>query len=805
MKTFKMRPVRRLRPRHSPYRAIVCSLPVLLACLHANAQENTAPAANTVSSPQGAASSGAGNPASKDVGQSAKPNEGAATATTNLAPGQAAVKTLSTVSVIGVGETRQVQRVTAEDVKTYTPGVNPMRVLEKLPGVNFQSGDPLGREENGERLTLRGFDNLHLGYTLDGVTLGTLDSGNMQGLNIMRAIIPDNLKGTELAEGVGSIGTFSTSNLGGTVQFTSSDPDKTYGFRTSATFGSHDLMRQYVRVDTGEYDGLSAYFSGENYYTHAWKGTDLPDMSQAFNGKVNYNFGENQVSVFFSRSVHKEDSLPYVSQDIVNRLGYDWSYYAPDWNRAQNAANGVYSGGVTSASDANYLGTTARQDSLLIANGTFTLPANVGLTTTFYHQDTSGWGNAYYPFSYSDGTVSLAPNSIRSSKYGIDRTGGQASLSYDTAINHLEGGVWFEVNKATFTQSLYANPGPTSGYIDVADLAPAETIKGQFSRILTREFYLRDSVMLDQGRLKIDGGFKSLDISQTATGLAGGFASGALTARDGFLPQLGATFKLDTHDEVFAGYSENMAAYEVGPSSPLFITQSVLNAANNYANLQPEKSNTFEAGLRRYTPTYDATLVGYFTRFKDRQLAIASCSGQFAICNTQFANVGSVTSKGVEASFSWHPDSHWKWDNSLSYNDSRYDSNYTTGGSVVPIAGKRVVGAAPVILSSTLEYTRNQWDFHLQGNFLSRRVVTMENDESVPSFWLFNASAGYDFGKIGFAKDTYLSFNIANIFNKQYYSTINSDTVFATDPTKTLQVLQVGAPRSVSVTLTARF
>ncbi|WP_163024053.1 TonB-dependent receptor plug domain-containing protein, partial [Pseudomonas viridiflava] len=86
----------------------------------------------------------------------------------------AADTTLGTVSVIGQGETRQVQRVSDKDIKAYSAATNPMKVLQRLAGVSFQSGDPLGREESSQRISLRGFDMHHLGYTLDGVTLGNM-------------------------------------------------------------------------------------------------------------------------------------------------------------------------------------------------------------------------------------------------------------------------------------------------------------------------------------------------------------------------------------------------------------------------------------------------------------------------------------------------------------------------------------------------------------------------------------------------------------------------------------------------------
>ncbi len=188
----------------------------------------------------------------------------------------AADTTLGTVSVIGQGETRQVQRVSDKDIKAYSAATNPMKVLQRLAGVSFQSGDPLGREESSQRISLRGFDMHHLGYTLDGVTLGNMSFANFNGLSITRAIIAENIASSEVAAGIGALGTASNSNLGGTVAFTSSNPDKELGARLSQTFGDYKTKRTFARFDTGEYNGLAAYISGETYDADAWKGHDNP-------------------------------------------------------------------------------------------------------------------------------------------------------------------------------------------------------------------------------------------------------------------------------------------------------------------------------------------------------------------------------------------------------------------------------------------------------------------------------------------------------------------------------------------------
>lgn len=76
---------------------------------------------------------------------------------------------------------------------------------------------------------------------------------------------------------------------------------------------------------------------------------------------------------------------------------------------------------------------------------------------------------------------------------------------------------------------------------------------------------------------------------------------------------------------------------------------------------------------------------------------------------------------------------------------------------------------------------------------------------SVPSYWLVNASAAYDFGKLGPAQNLTVALNLTNLTDKRYLSSINTNGTYAADPTRSLATMQVGAPRQVMATATVRF
>ncbi len=137
---------------------------------------------------------------------------------------------------------------------------------------------------------MRGFSTTHLGYTLDGMPLGDGAYNNYNGLTISRALISENLGRADLATGIAGLGIASTSNLGGAVTYATSDPHQDLGLAASQSFGSAHGERTFLRLDTGEYEGFSAYLSGQ--YSQQNLFVNQPAYNQStgkqFNGKAQY-------------------------------------------------------------------------------------------------------------------------------------------------------------------------------------------------------------------------------------------------------------------------------------------------------------------------------------------------------------------------------------------------------------------------------------------------------------------------------------------------------------------------------------
>ena len=185
----------------------------------------------------------------------------------------AADRELDEVLVLGSGETRQVQSIGAAQIDQLPAGISPLKAIEKLPGVNFQSADPFGAYEWSTRITIRGFNQNRLGFTLDGVPLGDMTYGNHNGLHISRAIPTELVGRAVLSQGTGGLGTASSSNLGGAVQFFSADPADDFAASIQQTFGSDSTRRTFAQLQSGEFAaGTRLSLSVVDGRTEKWKG-----------------------------------------------------------------------------------------------------------------------------------------------------------------------------------------------------------------------------------------------------------------------------------------------------------------------------------------------------------------------------------------------------------------------------------------------------------------------------------------------------------------------------------------------------
>jgi len=718
-----------------------------------------------------------------------------------------------TIIVFGHAQTRESQSLKKVDIAEAAPGTSPLLVLNKLPGVNFQSADPFGAYEWSARITLRGFDQIQLGFTLDDIPLGDMLYWNFNGLYISRAIINEDIGSTILSEGAGALGTASSSNLGGTIQFYSDDPKDDFGGTIAQGYGSNQSRRSFIRLDSGMLSsGTKFYVSYINQDTDTWKGAGEQRQQQAY-GKLVQEIGQDShFSVFIDYSDRQEIDYQDMSKNMLSVLGYNWDNYYPNWKYALDAAHRIYHLGEQNTADpfddAIYAGSGLRTDLLTGATLDAALSDDIRAKVTAYDHSDDGRGLTFTPYlpSFTPGfTKELAPISTRGTTYQIGRTGVLASVTGEFDSNKITGGLWYESNGFNNASQFYDNTvaAPISPYDFPSN--PFLTQWHYRFQTDTLQFYLQDTVTVTDA-LTIGFGFKSLDVKSTGITLAGPNENGSIDAADHFLPQFGATYALSNDQELFFNFNQGMRAFEaVGIGlSPW----AVLNAgtfASSIKSLKPEESTTFELGWRYRNDILEAQATAYHIDFFNRLLAYLPCNASQG-CGIILGNVGTVDTTGAEAQVSLHPIQNWNWLNSVSFNDSNYGNDYYSNGALVSTKGKEVVDSPKWMLKTELSYDDGNFYGNISGNYFAKRYYTYVDDNYAGAYAIFNLTLGYRIeNPFVDVKELDFRVNVDNLLDRRYIATVGSTGFVNSDPKGLAQTLLPGAPRSAFANVTAKF
>lgn len=742
---------------------------------------------------------------------------------------------LDAVVVIGAGQTRSVSTLLPSNLEVLPPGSSIQKALNFLPGVSAQSIDALGVNEQSLSLQVRGFNTTHLGYTLDGMPLGDGAYNNYNGLTISRALISENLGRADLATGIAGLGIASTSNLGGALIYTSSEPRKEMGFAINGTVGSEDSARTFLRFDTGERGGWSAYVSGAYVQQDLFvnQGAYNKSTGKQFNGKLQYKGERGSLTAFadFSRTNQADDT--YLSKDMVTRLGWDWAGYAPNWQAylgrascsvASLAAKCVPSTAPEKLADVTFTnGQILRNDDLFYIAGDFDVTSTLKAHMQVYRHTDKGAGNNFITGLSNQGTTETSddlPVQIRDTRYTIERDGVVASLAWTVGVNHLQAGVWLEQNTSSAARYIWNN---VTGPFSLAQFLKGQPNTAQWVQKTdwnTQQFYVQDTVTLLDDALSLDFGFKSTNAKSNARALPGiakapaaaatQFATGSLKASDSFLPEAGVRWRIAQGHEVFASYAENVAMFQGGfKLGPQSVSQAVWDAQGRY--LKPETSKSVDVGYRYVSGPLQVSLSAYEVDFDNRLLQYNPCptnQQQNPGCGNSFHNAGSVTSKGAELGVLWKPLSWLNWYNSASYNKSTYDENLnwcTTTCVVKATAGKQQVDTPKEMFASVLSVKRNGFFASLQGKYTGRRFYTYTNDQSFGGYATFDLGLGYDFGAMGPLKGAKASLNVTNLTDERHASNFDSSVFAPDDAAGSILVFHSSAPRQIFATVGFNF
>ncbi len=744
------------------------------------------------------------------------------------------IQRLRTVEVVasrvGRGKTRAGSAVDPVDLHLAPIGTSALKVVERLPGVNMQSADPFGTYEWSNRITMRGFQTQQIGQTFDGITLGDMSYGNFNGLGIGRAIDPDNLGGATVLQGSGALGTSSSNNLGGVVQYTSADPFNALTASLSQMIGEANTRRTSGRFDTGlrtlsTSSGIKAFISVSRIDNDKWKGTGtrasrpadafigsrggLFGLGQTWqdqiNAKVQYFTGPHQIVAYYGLSDRKENDYADLSLERWRTSGRDWDQFS-NWSQAVAAAK-------SSTPDEAYYNTAqgARRDNLGYVKGMFRVADGVKLEVQPYLHTNKGAGDWTAP-SYG---ASWSPDPIyfRQTQYGSQRYGTNVKATFELPGNEIEIGGWYEHNESTIRRVGWRlqdfTAGPTVDFSNVLRQFFDRT--GTYNTTLG---YVQNTNRLMNGRVKLNYGFKAVNIGADYAN-NGRTIAGAKTlpdsARPGFsfpttasfLPQAGAVFSATEQDEFFANVAENANALPYSPQSGVYNTSA---AAFQFFKdrTKPERATTVEGGYRTRRGPVEASLTLFNVAYRNRLIGVSVCP-LTATCVSSYANVGGVTSRGAEGLLSLRLAQGLSLTTSAAYTKATINDNYISGASdTVRAKGKRVVDTPALLANAQLRYQHAGFAAQIGGRHVSDRYFSILNsaDSKVPAYTTVDANVEYSLRNVPGLKELTFRANALNLTDENYIGTLGTNGFTLSGDTQTVLA---GARRLLFFSIGTRF
>jgi hypothetical protein len=775
---------------------------------------------------------------------------------------------VSELVVTALPTTRSAVALETQEIQKVLPGVSPLKAIQTLPGVLYETADPWGNNEQNVSLFVHGFSTQQLGYTMDGVPLGDQQYGNYNGLSVSRAVISENVDRVTLSSGAGSLGVASTSNLGGAIETFSRDPAHAFGGTLRETLGAYDTTRTFLRVDSGDLAQGRFYAAYLHHDARAW---DFDGHQRDDQANLKYvredEHGKLTAFVDWQNKVEpNEDTTAFGNQQTAAAQSYT-PYTRPFWYPNVTACSTSLTGGVGTppvaqgANFSNCFSAAQRTDALAYVKydwkvlegltwsnqayyhygygrGIVAGPVNTaglpGLFATYFPQLVVGGSTSPTTLTNISNLAGGSGNAVRTTEYRINRGGLISTLSWQFGDHQIEAGGWLEHNEPAQHRVWYPFGAANN------DQDPYSTPKGQqlFTQYFA-EFYVTDIQLHIQDQWRIlptlllqagvksslqdaNGKFRINQQNLPTVAVPVHYPSGRLKSNEWFLPQVGALWDATPHEQVFVNVQKNLRQfipYGAGSNfygfSPWSLgTQAAFDLFKQ--TVDPEYSWTYEAGVRTHRDLdlgpitgVDGQITAYHVNFHNRLLNIAP----YNFINPGpaiLANVGGVTTNGVDVAATFRMGEHFRVYEAVSYNRSKYDSDYQSGTTVVngvstpvtvPISGKQVPLTPKWLNKTIVSATFGDFEAQLSGDYVGKRFVTYLNDLSVKSNYLVGLEASYTFDlpQGHMLKGARISANVTNLGDIKGVS-----TAVVTSNSGGYQAFPI-PPRQAFVTLDATF
>jgi iron complex outermembrane receptor protein len=284
------------------------------------------------------------------------------------------------------------------------------------------------------------------------------------------------------------------------------------------------------------------------------------------------------------------------------------------------------------------------------------------------------------------------------------------------------------------------------------------------------------------------------------------------------LPNVGALFDLSDHAAVFANYSRGLQV----PSTDNLYNNFFFAFSNPNARPKPETTDNFDVGARYRSGKLMAQASFWYTIFQNRLASAFDPDLQLTV----FRNLGRVDKHGIDASMSYQVIPQLQLYVYGSYLWSKIRDNVQISGTAAAVdcsaanpsttacaltAGRRESGAPIYTFGGSVQANLGPLELRLQAKRTGPRYVDDVNlplitggrqvyAAKAPAYTTVDFGARLPLGFTGLNDETYLQFNVTNLFDKLYVGNFGGQLLNTTVP-----FVQIGSRRAFIATLNVGF
>ena len=739
-------------------------------------------------------------------------------------------------------------QVDAAYIGTQPAGQTIIQSLNLLPGVNFVNSDGYG--SNGGSLRMRSFDGARISLMVDGVQLN--DSGNYA-IYTNQMLDPEVVERATVNLGTTDVDSPTASATGGTVNLVMMRPEEAFTVGGVASVGSYNYRRVLGRIDSGKIGewGTSSFLSVSKQTYDKYKGPGDMDKTQ-INARVYQDFGNDD---FISLSVHgnrnRNNFYRRLSLSDVETYGYDYDY---DTSCTRlSAENGTVQNEST-VTCTNYYGVRINPSDTanVRMQSSFALGDSLRLTVDPSYQYVLANGGGYSLVYENDARLIGAssasgvdlngdgdtldriglytPNTTNTNRYSVNTAllwrAGENRLvrfgyTYDYARHRQTGQYTYLDSNGNPTNVFGGLKGETIKSADGYDLRGRDRFS--IAKLSQLSVSFSDRVLDDKLRYTVgvrapnfsrelnqycytqNGSYYAYCTSQTPTDNGDGTVSfGTGTTKyiapftghksyDKVLPNAGVSFlPWDERTLFYVSYAEGLSA----PRTDYLYNSQI-------QDVQPETTKSYDLGYRFMGDTVNVSSTLWMSQYDNRIVSAYDPDLGFSVDR----NMGRVDLSGLDVALGVRPIESLSLYAAASYLHTEVKNDVQYSATVyVPTEGKELVDSPDWTYSLRAEYHVGSLTAGLQGKYVAERWTTDVNDESVPSYTVFDADVNYDLAGLGCDRCS-LQLNVVNLFDKDYLGNI-ATTRFSADTSKAYSgttYFDVGAPRTVQFSVKASF